>query len=223
MLNIPFLRKVARLLHILAWCYIIILFPAMAFWINFQLAVARLSSVLRPGSPRVFPWADFASGLVEGLAVGLCFMVLAQLACLAIRVIEHLRSVDQERAGPPQPRDREGLHDAGGAASAPLVGSQLSRGISRLALVLGWVMIGSAVGAVALQLAYPHLVPGTEVPYTYWFSRGGALALMVWFAWATVMLLLSQGILWVEEAVAHLRGLAQWEEDAEGPSGGEEP
>ena len=99
MLNIPFLRKLARVIHVLGWCNIIIAVPASVVSILRQHALLSSASrheIFRLMPPGPFPWESLATAVLAAVAVGIVLIVVSQLVHLGIGGLEHLRGLDKE-------------------------------------------------------------------------------------------------------------------------------
>jgi len=98
MLNIPFLRKLAKAFDLVGW-----------IGVTWGVALAAVSGVARYRlqhsaeagqafhdlpSTMPFPWSMVAREVLLALAVGIILMAAAQLIHLAIKVLEHLRNLD---------------------------------------------------------------------------------------------------------------------------------
>jgi len=180
-------------------------------------------SPLFPGTvPTGFPWDQLVVVVVASVAVGAGLMVLARLVHLGIKALEHLRSLDQ-REGAAVAAETE----PGGEASAqgiirrivtlPAVFPPL-RPFSKVVGVLGWVILALAVVSVLLGISLPEMVV-LHASWPHWASVSG-LGLVKALAWGLGMLGLSQGLLWADEAVAHLRRLGASRDEGEQPTEG---
>jgi hypothetical protein len=226
MLNTRFLKRLAAVIYWVGWAYIVVVPPAS---IMVVLGGREISKSLREQGSRLFtgtihtgfPWDRLVLVVVASVAVGAGLMVLARLIHLGIAALEHLRSLDQsERAAVATETE------AGGETSEGRCGRMVRlpgvfpplRLLSKVVGVLGRAILALAVLSVLLKISLPGMV---VLRYSWPYRMSvGALGLIKALAWGLGMLGLSQGLLWADEAVAHLRRLGAPRDEGGQPTEG---
>jgi len=231
LLNIPFLKKLARVMSALAWVYLAVtpVLAALARYGDWRYQREIQSSMKSPNDillpPQAFPWANIASGVVSAVAYGVMLLIVVQLVYIAIRAIEGLKAAEQSKTGVTGPQKESASQGKAIGTRTPGLPEKLLsvRRLSRFAWLLGWVSIavpfvhtpGQILVAVRLANLW-HLSPFTRLSNAYFWPVQVLVGRLVF---GVELLLASQGLLWLAEVVVSLRSLS----NRQGPQDSEEP
>lgn len=216
MANIAWLRKLAAAVNILGWCYIVVVpIGNTLFWPG-PGARREWLPELRP----LFPWDWLTLGILKNVAIGAALLVLAQFVLLGIRALEHLRSVDEGEEPEAQPEPEPEAEETE-EMPAETLGQRIlnlpgrfpsAQFLAKGALVLGLATIGltAIITPSILRFARVRGLPGIGAGYI--ISTFGR-TLTVGLAAGVGLLLLSETVFWAQEAVGHLKNLAEAEYD----------